>query len=66
MSGWRRWMGRFSFSFLIVAVALGWESYRGVQRGASTARVAIMIIAGFVLFVLFLFAIRLRHAPDEP
>lgn len=28
-----RWLARFAFSFFVVAAALAWEGYRGMQRG---------------------------------
>ena len=51
----RRWLARLSFSFLIIAVFLGYTAYRGDFRNheLSHGRVMLHLIAAMLAFVLF-------------
>ena len=58
----RRWLARFSFSFLIVAAVLVWETYHGLQSGAlGVGRAALYLVAGGMAIGLGLMGIRERH-----
>jgi hypothetical protein len=61
----RRWLGRLSFSFLIVSLWLIWLGYHGVHdRTMSQGRVTLCYIAAFMAFSLFLMGTRERHRGD--
>ncbi len=58
----RNWLARLSFSFLIIAAVLGWETYRGLQTGTlGVARAALYLLAGGMAIGLGIMGIRERH-----
>jgi len=62
----RRWLARLSFSFLIVAVCLGYTAYRGEQSNAlSHGRVMLYLFAAALAFSLFLMGTREKHRPRD-
>jgi hypothetical protein len=60
----RKWMSRLTFSFLIIALACGYEAWQGFT-GSRPARVAVLnyllAIAAAAGLVLFLTAVKIRH-----
>jgi hypothetical protein len=65
----RKWLSRLTFSFLIVALACGFEAYQGYadyrpSRAASWN--AVLSVASVVSFAMFLAAVRIRHGSDQP
>ena len=62
----RRWLGRLSMSFLIVAACLAYSAWRGGQTGEVSHDRATAYYAGAsVSFALFLIGTRERHRPEE-
>lgn len=70
----RQWLGRLSFSFLIIAMVCGWEAYQaaaGNRPAAPAWRAPVLSVSAAVAFVFFLAGTRARHArrddyrPDE-
>ena len=62
----RRWLGRLSFSFLIVAIFLVYSGYRGMeQHVVSPARAVFYFLGALLAFVLFLLGVRARHRPGD-
>lgn len=62
----RRWMGRLSFSFLIVAFFLGWKGYKQyVAAGGAIAdwRTLLDFVAAVLALLLGLAGLRERHRP---
>jgi hypothetical protein len=64
----KRWLGRLSFSFLIVGVVLAWESYQahaGRRANVPPWRVPAFATASVILIALFFVGIRFRHRRDD-
>jgi hypothetical protein len=62
----RRMLARFSFSFLIVAVFLGYTAYHGSQNHElSQGRVILYSVAAMLSFVMFMLGTRERHRPRD-
>jgi len=62
----RRWLSRFSFSFLIVAIFLAYTGYHGAQNhDLSRGRVLLYYVAAGISFVMFMVATRERHRPRD-
>jgi heme A synthase len=62
----RRWLARLSFSFLILAVFLGYTAYRGAQNhDLSHGRIALHLVAAALAFSLFLMGTREKHRPRD-
>jgi len=64
----RRWLIRLSWSFLIVALALTYDSWRG-QSGQGPYRppwrITLQYAVAAVLFVLFIAGTKLRHRGEQ-
>jgi hypothetical protein len=60
----RRWLGRLTFSFFIIAAFLAWEAHKLSRAGAEAWRPAIYLIAACLAVVLGLAGLRERHRPD--
>jgi hypothetical protein len=64
----RNWLARLSFSFLIIALVLGWEGFKLLGNGgASQSSLRVMeYFAGAVAgFVLALIGARIRYHRDH-
>ena len=62
----RRWLSRLSFSFLVVAMFLGYTAYKGAQSHLlSQGRVTLYYAIAGVSFVLFLMGTREKHRPRD-
>jgi len=61
----RRWLGRLSFSFLVVAFFLAWEGYKRYQAAAGAAdwRIILYFAAAAASVVLGFAGLRERHRP---
>ena len=58
----RQWLARLSFSFLVVAAVLAWETYHGLQTGAlGVGRAALYLVAAGMAIGLGFMGIRERH-----
>ncbi|HZL36028.1 MAG TPA: hypothetical protein VFC78_12000 [Tepidisphaeraceae bacterium] len=58
----RRWLGRLSFSFLIIAGVLAYTAWRGSEsHSLSETRIILYFFAAMLAFVLFLLGTRARH-----
>ncbi len=63
-SRWSSWLARFSFSFVVIAMLLFWESYRAVkgQLGPlAPGRIVLFLCGGLVSFVMGMIGVRERH-----
>jgi len=61
----RYWLARLSFSFLVVAFAMGWTAYRmGQQEPHRTTTIGIYYAAAIVCASLGLAGVRERHRGD--
>ncbi len=59
------WLARFSFSFLIIAMVLGWEVYKGLRDNTlSTPRAVLYLLCGGISVGLSMMGIRERHKPQ--
>ena len=63
----RRWLGRFSFSFLIVGFFLAWEGYKRytLLGGRLDWRAALYLLAAMLSLVLGMVGVRERHRRDD-
>jgi hypothetical protein len=63
----RRWLGRFSFTFLVIAFFLAYEGYRRYQilRGEMDWRAMLYFFAATVSVVLAFTGLRERHRHDD-
>ena len=63
----RRWLSRFSFSFLIVGFFLAWEGYKRytLLGGQLDWRAALYLLAAMLGIGLGLVGVRERHRPDD-
>lgn len=62
----RRWLGRFSFAFLVVAFFLGWEGYKRYQAAGGQMADWMTLLdffAAAVSVVLGFMGLRERHRP---
>jgi hypothetical protein len=60
----RRWLGRLTFSFFIIAAFLAWEAHQVHRAGADAWRAALYLLAACLAVVLGLAGQRERHRPD--
>jgi hypothetical protein len=61
----KQWLARFSFSFLAIAVVLGWEVYKGLQNNTlGTGRAVLYLLCGGMAVGLAMLGIRERHKPQ--
>lgn len=61
-----RWLGRFSYSFIIIGAVLLWESYKvfsGRVAGVPTWRVGLYLAGAVCALVVGVLGIRQRHRP---
>lgn len=64
----RRWLGRLSFSFLIVAFFLGWQGYKEyIAAGGAIAdwRTLLHFVAAVLALLLGFAGLRERHRPPS-
>lgn len=62
----RGWLGRLSFSFLIIAAVLAYTGWNGTRTHAlSGGRALLCYFAAMLAFVLFLMGTRERHRSRE-
>lgn len=64
----RRWLGRLSFSFLVVAFFLGWQGYKEyMAAGGAIAdwRTLLHFIAAVLALLLGFAGLRERHRPPS-
>lgn len=61
MASLERWIARFSYSFLILAFVLGWESHRRLQGWGMDARVWAELIGAAVAAGLGMWGVRIQH-----
>jgi hypothetical protein len=62
----RYWLGRFSFSFLIVGCVLIWEAFQTAQGNngpISWPRIVLYAVGGGACFIAGLVGIKIRHRP---
>lgn len=64
----RRWLGRLSFSFLVIALFLGWEGYRRYEVSGGAImdwRTVLYFFAAVLSLVMAFIGLRERHRPEE-
>jgi len=62
----RRWLGRLSFSFFVVAFFLGWEGYKRHSSGITDDwRTFLYFIAAATSLGLGFMGVRERHRRDR-
>jgi predicted membrane protein len=62
----RHWLGRLSFSFIIIGAVLLWESYKilsGRMIGVPAWRVGLYLAGAVCALVVGALGIRQRHRP---
>jgi hypothetical protein len=59
----KRWLARLSFSMLILSGLSAWTAYKSVQSVGWTSSALLWVAMAFVMGVLGMIGIRLRHAP---
>jgi hypothetical protein len=60
----RQWLARLAFSFLVVGVVLGWQTFRilrGELRGLSTEQTVLVMAGALCALVVGVIGIRERH-----
>ena len=57
----RRWLGRLSFSFFVIAFFLAWEGYKRYTDGAIDGRMVMCFIVSALSSVLGFVGVRERH-----
>ncbi len=62
----KRWLARLSWSFLIVALALAYDAWRG---GAGPVqhpewRIQLQYLGALVFIILFMLGVKARHRGD--
>lgn len=59
----RRWLARLSFSFLIIALFLGWEAYQGLSGrvAMSQGRIMLYVLTAGMALAMSAAGIRERH-----
>lgn len=65
---YRRWLARLSFTFLILALVLGYDaygSYRGFGRTMPIWRIYTEFAIALVCLILAFAGIKARHTPPE-
>jgi peptidoglycan/LPS O-acetylase OafA/YrhL len=62
----RKWLARLSFSFLIIAVFLGYQGYMGLQGrlDISPTLAGVYLVAAAMAMSLFFAGVRERHRRD--
>jgi hypothetical protein len=60
----RRWLARFSFSFLAVAFVFAWQGYTFSKMEGTTTRVAAYYIGAALCAAAGLAGARERHRPE--
>jgi hypothetical protein len=63
----RRWLGRLSGSFFVIAVFLAWEGYKryiATGRSVDDWRILLYLFAAMLSFVLGFTGVRERHRPQ--
>ena len=62
----REWLARLAFSFFVIAIVLGWETYRGLQRRTiSESRAGLYLMAGGMSVAMGVMGMRERHKRQD-